>query len=67
MSTLNMKDLFPFYRDVSQNQVSPKEAFAGKKKKLVRCLEFTEEKILPSILALFAVIYWSYAASLYFA
>ena len=54
-----------FFRDVSQSQ--PKEAFVqvGKKKKLMRCLEFTEEKIIPTILLFFSLLYWTYALTVY--
>ena len=57
--------LFFISRDVSQSQ--PKEAFvpAGKTKKLVRCLEFTEEKIIPTILLFFSLLYWTFALGVY--
>ena len=53
-------------RDVSQS--GPKEAFVevGKNKKLMRCLEITEKIILPIILLIFSLIYWTYALILYF-
>ena len=54
------------FRDVSQSE--PKEAFVevGKNKKLMRCLEITEEIILPIILLIFSLIYWTYAMIVYF-
>ena len=52
-------------RDVSQCQC--KEAFApvGGNKKLVRCLEMIEEKIVPIILFFFSLLYWTYALTVY--
>ena len=43
------------------------EAFVevGKTKRMVRCLEITEAIILPIILLIFTLIYWTYAFSLY--
>ena len=53
-------------RDVSQSK--SKEAFveAGKTKKLMRCLEITEQIILPISLLVFSLIYWTYAITVYF-
>ena len=53
-------------RDVSQSK--SKEAFveAGKTKKLMRCLEITEQIILPISLLIFSLIYWTYAITVYF-
>ena len=48
---------------------SPQKAWpvsAGKNKKLVRCLEITEEIVLPIGLLIFSVIYWTYAMIVYF-
>ena len=58
--------LFVKTRDVSQS--GPKEAFVevGKTKKLMRCLEITEGIILPIILLIFSLIYWTYALIVYF-
>ena len=55
-----------FSRDVSQSR--SKEAFndVGKTSKLVRCLEITEEIILPITILIFSVIYWTYASIVYF-
>ena len=53
-------------RDVSLSK--SKEAFveAGKTKKLMRCLEITEQIILPISLLVFSLIYWTYAITVYF-
>ena len=57
-------------RDVSQglNKVTPKEAFApvSNKKKLMRSLEIIESKVLPIILVIFSLVYWTCALIVYF-
>ena len=52
-------------RDVSKSQTKEGFVEVGRTKRLVRCLEIIEGIILPIILLIFTLIYWTYAFVLY--